>query len=331
MIPILENDLRKAIDEEIDSIFSDSAVAEHAAEHWIHSLHAFAKAGKKVRPLSLLLTVGCHNPRQTPTRQAIHLAACVELAHRSTLISDDVADGHEVRNRRPTLVAIEGSKIAVFCAQLLQAIAIEACAAEHRQRLNAAIYNTLLGQAKQERFRFTTLEQAFNINLEVVTLKSSSLGAVALEVGASLSGVPNASRIRTIGIELGKAYQTCNDLSELADWAQGTAHDLPSDIANRTFSYPILIALQMADLAGASELRDYMTCRRSDLDPSSFKGWFAEDASCAPAMRYINDSLSVALDCIDHMGGKSEYSALFCRLVSETWKHLYLKGEVSDD
>lgn len=328
---ILENDLRKAIDEEIDSIFSGSTIAEYADEHWIHSLHTFAKAGKKVRPLSLLLTVGCHNPRLARNREGIHMAACVELAHRSTLISDDVADGHVVRNNWPTLVATEGPKIAVFCAQLLQAIAIDACATEHRQQLNEAIYNTLIGQAKQERFRFTTLEQAFNINLEVVALKSSSLGGVALELGASLSGVPNAFRMRTIGMELGKAYQTCNDLRDLTNWAQGIVHDLPSDLANRTFSYPILIALQMADLVGATGLLDYMTCRRSDLDPSSFKGCFAEDASCAAAMRYINDSLSIALECIDDMGSRNEYSELFCRLISESWKRLYLEGEVSDD
>lgn len=331
MIAISQIDLRKAIDEEIDSIFSGSAIAEYVDEHWIHSLHSFAKSGKKVRPLSLLLTVGCHNPRQARNRQAIHLAACVELAHRSTLISDDVVDGHIVRNNRPTLVTTEGPKIAVFCAQLLQAIAIDACAAGYRQQLNEAIYNTLLGQAKQERFRFTTIEQAFNLNLEVVKLKSSSLGGVALELGASLSGVPNSFRMRTIGMELGKAYQACNDLRDIANWAQGIVHDLPSDLANRTFSYPILLAVQMADLAGATGLRDYMTSRRSDLDPSSFKSWFAEDASCAVAMRYINDNLSVALDCIDHMGGRNEYSELFHRLISENWKHLYLKGEASDD
>jgi octaprenyl-diphosphate synthase len=208
--------------------------------------------GKRLRPLLLLLTarMGGSIPPA-----AIELAAAIELIHTATLLHDDVLDQADQRRRRTTLHAEFGASTAVLMgdrvfarafamvAKLRDAEVVEYVADVVRQICEGEILQTAAARQpdlSQERYR------------EIVFLKTGLLYECAAELGARTSGLaaPQAEAVRTLGRDLGIAFQLVDDCLDLSGSEAEVGKTLGTDLAEGKMTLPMI---RFRDALGAPE------------------------------------------------------------------------------
>jgi|GEM_PF-6653470 len=313
-------ELAQRVDRAIDDVFQYMEASGVILDARVRE---YVKRGKMVRPVSLLLWVAAMSPDILDEPRVLRAAAAVEIAHRSTLVSDDVVDGQKTRNSEPTIEASVGRSVAILAAPFLHATAVDACPPEFREVLNSAIHRTLAGQIEQETHHFVSLRSALDMNARVVQLKSGSIETAALHIGAALVGGAG-SQPAAVGAHFARAYQTCNDLADLADWLAGRTAVLPRDLQNQTFTYPILTAMNSID-ADESELVLRFMHRRGELaSAEDLRGIFLNAQVYSRCLAFITAQLRSARELLAGALRPGAYRDLFIQTAESTWKIQYL-------
>jgi geranylgeranyl pyrophosphate synthase len=315
------NTLITRIDQAIEDVFLESEKSGLSIDK---NVKRYVKLGKKVRPLSLLLRVAARDTSLLDDSRVYRVAAAIEIAHRSTLVSDDVVDGQQERNGLPTIEATVGRSVAVLTAPFLQSFAVNVCLSEFRDILNIAIRDTLAGQILQENQNYLSIAQCKHENARIVKLKSSSIESAALYIGNLLLGFEGTKTPYKLGNYLAKAYQTCNDLSDLDGWLHGATKDLPPDIRNRTYTYPILLAIHKSSKRRRQQLLRYME-GHEEVDHSMLRDIILETDTYSHCMTFINENVIKARDTLARILPRTNFANLFIDCVENTWKAQYLK------
>ncbi|MGB5831187.1 MAG: polyprenyl synthetase family protein [Thiohalocapsa sp.] len=205
--------------------------------------HAVFTPGSRVRPrLCLAVAHACGDDAPSVSDAA---AASLELLHCASLVHDDLPcfDDADTRRGQPTVHRAYGERLAVLAGDGLIVLAFENLAwstLRHPERL--APLTMIVGRAVGISHGIVAgqaWECESDVNLTAYHReKTAALFAAATEAGAAAAGM-NPAPWRTLGENLGLAYQVADDLRDVASSAdelgkpvgQDAAHDRPSAAA----------------------------------------------------------------------------------------------------
>ena len=216
--------------------------------------NADSSSGKQVRPLLVVLAAEAAGGDY---RQALPLAAAVELVHNFSLVHDDVQDRSEERRHRATVWKLWGEAQAINVGDGLhvlanQSIAGASCAGLSGESVLAAldVFNDAslrlcVGQYLDMEFQDRE-DVSTDDYLEMIRGKTAALIGASLALGAIAGGAPEPARrlARQAGIDLGIAFQVQDDVLGMWGAAERTGKPTDGDIIARKKTYPVVFALE---------------------------------------------------------------------------------------
>jgi geranylgeranyl diphosphate synthase, type I len=212
--------------------------------------------GKLLRPQLTLLA--CRAAGGDP-RQALPLAAGIQLLHDFSLIHDDIEDNSDTRRGRPTVWKLWGLAqginagdglfvIAHLALHRLSAAGVHAeVVLEVLRRFDQTILTICEGQ-----FLDLSFEGDLRISeadyLDMISRKTAALAAAASGLGAIVGGAnaATAQALFDFGQNLGLAFQVQDDV--LGIWGDPAVTGKPAaaDLYRRKLSLPVIHALRSA-------------------------------------------------------------------------------------
>jgi octaprenyl-diphosphate synthase len=231
------------VDRELSRVVRDGV--SPATESAVHLLDA---GGKRVRPLTVLLSAACFGPVPAAARD---LAVVAELVHLATLLHDDVIDDGQERRGRPTPRRIWGNAVSILAGDLLLTHALERTSAAAPPAVLADLFATLRrlvdGEVVQLRGR-VVLDPQEDVYFRIVRDKTASLFAWAARAGATIAGAsPDAAAaLGDYGTHLGVAFQLVDDVLDYAGDPRATGKALLGDLTEGKLTLPLIRALAAA-------------------------------------------------------------------------------------
>jgi len=220
------------------------AAREGAAPGTLAAAHLLDAGGKRVRPLSVLLSAACFG-EVSPVARA--LAVVAELVHAATLLHDDVIDDSDERRGRPASRRLWGNAVSVLGGDLLLTHALErtmAAAPALLPELIATLRRLVDGEIVQLRGR-TRLDLAEATYFAIVHGKTSSLFAWAARAGAHAGGAPRdaTEALAEYGAHLGVAFQLVDDVLDYTGDDAVTGKDPFGDLREGKITLPLVRAI----------------------------------------------------------------------------------------
>ncbi len=198
--------------------------------------------GKRLRPLLLLATTAVYG---TDPLCSIDPACAIEMIHTYSLIHDDLPcmDNDELRRGRPTLHKVYGEGIALLTGDYLLTFAFEVIAnapyLSIEQKLEMIrILSARSGSSGMIGGQVIDIEQVGQEIDEEMLIdmhkgKTSSLITACLEIGALVAGYPSTPLLRSIGHDLGLAYQFQDDLLDATSTTANLGKTAGADAAHK--------------------------------------------------------------------------------------------------
>jgi octaprenyl-diphosphate synthase len=222
--------------------------------------HLLGAGGKRVRPLTVLLSSACFGPIPEPARE---LAVAAELVHLATLLHDDVVDDAPERRGKPAARLLWGNAVSVLAGDLLLTHSLERTSAVGSRAVLTDLFATLRrlvdGEIVQLRGR-TELDPRQSTYFTVVRDKTASLFAWAARAGAATAGAPEplVKALGDFGGHVGVAFQLVDDLLDYDGDAAVTGKNLYADLREGKVTLPLILAVERdpslhADLLAARE------------------------------------------------------------------------------
>ena len=241
--------LDKVLDELRRIVVADFDMIEEVNEYLL------LMRGKLFRPTLLLLSseVGDRSHRD-----AVSLAAVVELVHLATLVHDDSVDHSALRRGQPTVNALWTHQVAVIMGDYLYSRAVSELA-----RLGSLDAVGVLAEAANAmsvgEMRQLTSYDALDFSEEdyyrLIASKTASLMSAACELGA-LAGVAHYREpLAQFGHNLGMAFQIADDLLDYTGTEAVTGKPTGHDLRERKVTLPLVGALKQADEAEVAKIR----------------------------------------------------------------------------
>ena len=222
-------------------------------------------AGKRLRPV--LCVLACH-ALGGHWRQALPVAAAVELVHNFSLIHDDIQDASTERRGRPTVWSIWGQPQAINVGDAMHALALssllrlEDTGTSHGVMVRAA---RILGEASLRLSEGQYRDLSYEINLDVrvddymamISGKTAALFGCSLEIGAIMAtdSDATATAMRNYGHALGLTFQVHDDVLGIWGDESATGKSSASDIETKKKTLPVVYALENAKGADGELLR----------------------------------------------------------------------------
>jgi len=207
--------------------------------------HLLEAGGKRVRPLTVLLSAACFG---AVPRGARSLAVVAELVHLATLLHDDVIDDGQERRGRVAPRRIWGNAVSVLAGDLLLTHALEQTAAASPPQVLADLFATLRrlvdGEVVQLRGR-ARIDAREDVYLRIVLDKTASLFAWAARAGATIAGAsPEAvNALGEFGERVGIAFQLVDDVLDYTGDPRSTGKALLGDLAEGKLTLPLIRTL----------------------------------------------------------------------------------------
>jgi octaprenyl-diphosphate synthase len=212
--------------------------------------HLVQRGGKRVRPLSLLLSSACFGRIGPASRE---LAVVTELVHSATLLHDDVIDDGAERRGAPASRVLWGNGVSVLAGDLLLVHALDGTqrhAPEVMPDLIATVRRLVEGEIIQLRGR-VELDVSETTYERILRDKTASLFAFATRTGARLAGADAdaQARMSTFGEELGVAFQLVDDVLDYRGEAGTMGKNAGDDLREGKMTLPVILALAEANPA----------------------------------------------------------------------------------
>ncbi len=226
--------------------------------------HLVGAGGKRVRPTVVLLV---HHAAGGPTPprsdDAVEAAVALELIHSATLLHDDIIDGGETRRGRPSALAAFGVADTLVGGDFLFSRAFALCArfeAEVIRWAADACVSLTEGEIMQGRFRHNPAVTLADYE-EIIERKTASLFEAGARTAAHLAGTPPdvVAAMARGGRHLGLAFQTSDDLLDVAGHPGATGKPRGIDLRDGNPSLPIVLALAADGELAATFARERLT------------------------------------------------------------------------
>jgi octaprenyl-diphosphate synthase len=203
--------------------------------------HLVERGGKRLRPLSLLLSSACFGKIPAAARE---LAVVAELVHSATLLHDDVIDDGTERRGAQAARVLWGNGVSVLGGDLLLVNALERTA-RHAPEIMPDLVGTLRrlveGEIVQLRGRME-LDVSEATYERILRDKTASLFAWATRTGARLAGAEARATeaMATFGEQLGLAFQLVDDVIDYTGETSGKT--LFADLRQGKLTLPLVLS-----------------------------------------------------------------------------------------
>ncbi|MCA8925877.1 MAG: polyprenyl synthetase family protein [Planctomycetes bacterium] len=250
----LQEDLR-SLDADLGSLVAELGEAPTLEAHRAAG-HLLGQAGKRLRPLCVLLTARAGGRTfDTEVRSA---AVAAELVHTATLLHDDVID--EGRERRGVATAREvyGNSASVLGGDHLLTSALRRVSplgGPVLDRLLQVIGEMVEAEAVQLDAR-SDLRVERQTVLRVIGGKTASLFRWSFWVGGYLAGLSpeTCASLERAGQALGMAFQLIDDVIDIEGDPAITGKDPLADLRQGKLTWPVLLAAEQEPAVGATLL-----------------------------------------------------------------------------
>ncbi|MBL0158561.1 MAG: polyprenyl synthetase family protein [Bryobacterales bacterium] len=207
-----------------------------------------ANGGKRLRPILLLVSCRLF---QTPSPEAIRLAAVVELIHTATLVHDDVIDEARTRRGKASANIIWGNQTSVLAGDWLymQAfqIALRQRSFEILDLLITLTQQMVDGELLQlERIGKIDITEADS--MELIDRKTASLFSACTRLGAIAASATEQQQamLGEFGWNLGMAFQLVDDILDFTSRESVLGKPVGNDLREGKVTLPLIYALQSA-------------------------------------------------------------------------------------
>jgi octaprenyl-diphosphate synthase len=223
------------------------AAAEGARPATLAADHLVGAGGKRVRPLTVLLSAACFGPLPPAARE---LAVVSELVHSATLLHDDVIDDSPERRGHPAARTVWGNAVSVLAGDLLLTHALDRTLAADA-RVLAELVSTLRrlvdGEIVQLRGR-VKLDTSETTYFRILEDKTASLFGWSARAGAIVAGGSDDERdaLGIFGERMGVAFQLVDDTLDYTGDSNETGKALLSDLGEGKLTLPLVLALSQA-------------------------------------------------------------------------------------
>jgi len=216
----------------------------------------FSSSGKQLRPALCLLGACFGKPNW---KEAVKIAASLEIFHSATLIHDDIIDGSILRRNLPTVPIKWGPQVSVLTGDYLHDRAIHAVYSTHRDRLISLFINMastvcdgeILEVRENNNFDLTE-EQYFSI----IEKKTATLTAACLEAGGIVGGLSpeQCAALKNYGLSFGIAFQIVDDCLDFAGETKSFGKRPGADAESGVLTLPLIRLLNLVPANKKSEV-----------------------------------------------------------------------------
>jgi octaprenyl-diphosphate synthase len=206
--------------------------------------HLVSAGGKRIRPLTVLLSAACFGAVPQAARE---LSVVAELVHSATLLHDDVIDDSPERRGLPAARKVFGNAVSVLAGDLLLTHALDrtlsACPLALPDLL-MTLRRLVDGEVVQLRGR-VKLDASEPTYFRILEDKTASLFGWSARAGAIASGGATAERqaLGLFGERMGVAFQLVDDVLDYAGDSADTGKALLSDLSEGKVTLPLVLAL----------------------------------------------------------------------------------------
>ncbi len=220
--------------------------------------YIISAGGKRLRPVLLLLTCGALG---CDSAQRFNLAAVVEFIHTATLLHDDVVDDSTLRRGRATANQVFGNPASVLVGDFLYSRAFQMMVETDSMRVMQILADATNVIAEGEVLQLMNMHDAAldeAAYLRVIRSKTAKLFEASSRLAAVLASAPPAveDACAEYGLSLGTAFQVIDDVLDYDGQATEMGKNLGDDLREGKATLPLILAMQAAEPADASLIRE---------------------------------------------------------------------------
>ena len=218
----------------------------------VMSDHIISSGGKRLRPLTLLLSA--YSVNNQLESKIIDSSVIVEFIHAATLLHDDVVDMSHIRHNIDTANTIWGNKGAVLVGDFLYSRAFEIIVEIN----NTLVYETLaqttniIAQGEvMQLMNIGNIDMSENLYMDIIFRKTAILFQASMKIGAILNKGTDeeVKSLASFGLHFGNAYQMRNDYLDYFGNSESTGKNIIEDLIEGKTTLPIIHAMQNASEA----------------------------------------------------------------------------------
>ena len=218
----------------------------------IMSDHIISSGGKRLRPITLLLSAYSVNNRLENT--IIDSSVVVEFIHAATLLHDDVVDMSDIRHNIDTAHTIWGNKGAVLVGDFLYSRAFEIIVEINSPLVYETLAQTtnIIAQGEvMQLMNIGNIDISENLYMDIIFRKTSILFQASMKIGAILNkgSDKEIQSLAAFGLHFGNAYQMRNDYLDYFGNSESTGKNIIEDLIEGKATLPIIHAMQNASEA----------------------------------------------------------------------------------
>ncbi|ASJ02032.1 geranylgeranyl pyrophosphate synthase [Thermococcus profundus] len=201
------------------------------------SEYVIKSGGKRIRPrIALAVSRGFG----LDERDALDLAASIELIHTASLIHDDIIDLAEKRRNNPTVVMRWGPELAVLSGDFLFIRALRVIASKKLEMVDyvaKVVEDMVKAEILQEAVR-GTVHLDVETYYKIIDGKTGRLFGASFALPAYYLGKPFWRELDSAGTLVGRAFQIVDDV---LDYFPGTGKDRFKDLLNGKATLPLIL------------------------------------------------------------------------------------------
>jgi len=246
--------LNKLLKSELESLDKQLKIRSRTEVEMINIMsdHIISSGGKRLRPLTLLLSA--YSVNNQLESKIIDSSVVVEFIHSATLLHDDVVDMSHIRHNIDTANTIWGNKGAVLVGDFLYSRAFEIIVEIN----NTLVYETLaqttniIAQGEvMQLMNIGNIDISENLYMDIIFRKTAILFQASMKIGAILNKGTNkeVQLLATFGLHFGNAYQMRNDYLDYFGNSESTGKNIIEDLIEGKATLPIIHAMQNASEA----------------------------------------------------------------------------------
>lgn len=206
--------------------------------------HIRQRAGKRMRPMLILLTAKCFGEVNAATQ---HAAVGLELLHTASLVHDDVVDESAERRGQASVNATYDNKVAVLVGDYILSTALLNVAKTGNQRIVeylAELGRTLSNGEILQLTNIQNQEISEEVYYQVIKQKTAALFEACAAIGALSAGASEelVEEAKRFGQNLGIIFQIRDDIFDYYDSPE-IGKPTGNDMAEGKLTLPVIYAL----------------------------------------------------------------------------------------
>ena len=206
--------------------------------------HIRQRAGKRMRPMLILLTAKCFGEVNAATQ---HAAVGLELLHTASLVHDDVVDESAERRGQASVNATYDNKVAVLVGDYILSTALLNVAKTGNQHIVeylAELGRTLSNGEILQLTNIQNQEISEEVYYQVIKQKTAALFEACAAIGALSAGAREelVEEAKRFGQNLGIIFQIRDDIFDYYDSPE-IGKPTGNDMAEGKLTLPVIYAL----------------------------------------------------------------------------------------